>query len=242
MKKFCLLFVLCAFSVLAFAQADSYDDAANQSQSLAASSGWATLSPMQWSLGTVPARYGFYQGFTVSNGSGNNISISRVALTNSPTFLIVSPSCVGTLPTQTTCLITVQFFATDTASPSSATLTVTTNVGSLQATIKGTVVKGDATLSVLDCQGVPQLYFPCRVVMWDGPVLVTLTNNQGSSSLTINSIVAAPSPLFSILPASTCPVKGGTLPAHGSCTIDVDYTGSFQDWVTGTLSVIDDSP
>lgn len=241
MKKLALLFVLCTFSLLAFAQSDSDHDPASQQDAVQESqTGWATLSPSSWSLGTVPTRYAFYQGFTVSNGSTQNVGISNVAVTNSPTFLITSNSCGTTLSPENTCFITVQFFANLVGSPSSATLTVSTSAGPLRATVNATLVRGDVTLSPLDCTDISLQHFPCRVSMYDGPATVTLTNNL-DTVLTIDSIATNPNTLFPILGGS-CPLTGGTVPANGSCTIQVGFTGLFLTDATGTLTVIDNAP
>ncbi len=244
MKKLSLLFVLCAFSVLAFAQTDSGFDATDQHESEQESpAGWATLNPINWALGDVPAEFGYYQQYLVSNGSTGNVTIESVAISPSSSFVIASESCQQgrALQPGQTCSVTVLFYATD-LGPDSATLTVQTSTGTLPAHMTATAIMGNVTLNPLDCGGVPQPYFPCRVDMWGSPAIVTLTNEQGTR-LTIDSIKAEPSTLFSILPATTCPESpsGGTVPAHGSCTIHVKYTGNPGDWVTGTLTVTDNS-
>jgi hypothetical protein len=242
-KNLFLLLLVCMVSMLAVAQTDSTTNSVDQHGSAQISpAGWATLNPMNWALGDVPVESGNFQAFVVSNGSSANITITDISLSpsSSPSFFLTSPSsCEGTLQSGEFCYITAGFYATARGA-ASATLRVHTSAGVLPANMTATAVMDNVTLSTLDCGGVPQMYFPCRVDMELNPrATVTLTNNQGTR-LTINNIMAQPS-LFNLLPASTCPLNGGTVPAQGSCTIVVQYTGNPNAPVTGTLKVTDDA-
>lgn len=231
MKNLFLMLFVCMASVLAFAQTN-----------------WPTVGPSVWSMGTQPVDFGFSQGFVVNNGSVNDtITISSVTVTNTPIFFVLKDGCSGmTLPPQSaasTCYITVEFFNT-TMNSQSATLTVETSNGPVQANITAAAaVPDDVTLSPIDCH-ITSLRFPCRVSMWGVPsTTVTLTNHQ-ATTLTINSIVAAPTGNFSIeqsLSNNSCPTMGGTVPAHGSCTITLRYTGALGDHTNGTLTVTDEA-
>jgi hypothetical protein len=245
-------------SMLAVAQTDSPADSAgtlggrqglsqdsnNELPPSPSPAGWATLNPINWALGDVPVEFGYFQVFIVANGSSGNVTINSVVLSSSPSFFVASNSCQQGLMLQPgySCITTVGFYATDLGS-ASATLRIHTSAGVLPANMTATAVMDNVTLTPLDCGGVPQAHFPCRVDMWGPPSIVTLTNDQGTS-LTIDSITAEPSTLFSILPATTCPQSpsGGTVPPHGSCTIHVKYTGNSDDSVTGTLTVTDSAP
>jgi len=232
MKKLSLLFVLCAFSMLAFAQTDSssmeQQDPTQQSQS-----GWATLNPMSWSLGNVPLVFPVYQVFTVSNGSTANVTMGGVSVTNGSYF--VGNGCPHTLMADSVCFITVEFFATSVGAKP-ATLTVNTSGGALQTDLTATALTDDVTLNPVLCGG-----NYCYTQLQNGDVVLTLTNHQ-QTSLTIKNIVGSP-PSFSIAPATTCPEdpSQGTVPPHGSCTIKVHYTGNAGDQVTGTLTVTDNA-
>jgi len=238
MKKLSLLFVLCMFSVLAFAQIDSSNNLADQPGPVEdAPSNSAVINPASWPLGNVPVEFAFYQDFIVTNGSEDNFTITGIDPPVVP-FVIANTNCQGNLQPGASCAVTVRLYATA-LGPLSTTLKVHSSAGSVQAVMTARVITGDVTLNPVSCIDVPQEYFPCYASLFNprNRTTLTLTNNQ-NTGLTIDSISPEPN-TFVLTADGTCPQNplGGTVPPHSSCTIGVKYTGGTYDPVTGTLSI-----
>ena len=230
MKRACLLLIVCLVSVLTFAQTN-----------------WPTLSPtspVAVPYGDQPQYFGASKVFAVDNGSATEmITISSVSTGNPPTFFVYNDACTGTtLMPGTACNVTVVFFGSALNMQESDTLTVISSNGTVQTPITARAISPEVTLSPINCH-ISTLRFPCRISLWAtlGPVTLTLTNNRGTT-LTVDSIVANPTGYFTILPTGTCPfMTMGTVPPHGSCTINVEYTGNPLQHTNGELTVTDNA-
>ncbi len=231
MKKLSLLLPMCMVSMLAFGQTDSATNQTQQEFSQESPSN-VTLSPSTWGFGNVAVDFAYYEVFTLKNGGSNNITISKIVAAPSPPFSVSSTTCGGLLLRGGKCSITVQIEANKTGSKQ-GTLTVTTSAGSPQSIMTATAVD-DATLTTYNgCQEFGNV----KVGQSSKPCPVTLTNDE-PTILNISGIAIYDDPPFEIS-STTC---GNSLPALGSCTINVVFTPQQSGGYDGTLLVTDDSP
>jgi hypothetical protein len=223
MKKLGLLLILSMTPMLAFAQSDSpAPPPADQ----------VTLTPANYNFGEVPVHFPSYGGFTVHNGRSNSITISSITTAPQPPFSVFNTNCGPILGAGDSCTITVRF-EPETTGNKNGTLTVDCNAGAcpLTSTLTGSG-EHDVTVTPVSCN---------FGFVDDGsqspPCVITLKNWE-PVGLTIDSIVAAPDPPFSIL-SKTC---RSTVPADSSCTITVVFTPEREGPADGTLTVTDNSP
>ena len=232
MKKLSLLFVLCMVSMLAFAQNQSPNYLGSRSDEVPP--GDVTLAPASWDYGQVAVDFAYDKVFTLTNTRNNSITITGIVASPTPPFSVTHTTCQVTLPGNGgSCFITVQV---DARSPGLKSGTLTVDCTGAPAcpftsTLTATAMH-DVTLAPTSCN-----FGEVKVGDQSAPCVITL-KNQEPVSLTIDSIVAAPDPPYSIL-TKTC---RSTLLANSSCTITVVFTPEREGAADGTLTVTDNSP
>lgn len=185
------------------------------------------LYPTTFNFGTVNVGQMSSQNLTITNSSGTPLNISSLKTTGD--FSDNAENCVASLLPGASCTAIITFSPTQ-AGMRTGTATVTDNspsnpqVLSLTGTGQGGV---SLTPTSLTFTGV-------AVGTTSAPQTLTLTNN-GTTSITISSIVASPNPPFAYS-STTC---GSSLGAGASCTISVTFTPQNTQLASGTLSVTD---
>jgi 6-phosphogluconolactonase (cycloisomerase 2 family) len=172
------------------------------------------------------------QTVTLSNAGSASLVIAGISITglNSSDFAQTN-DCGNGLLAGANCQINVTF-TPSAVGARSATLSVSDNASGSPQT---------ASLSGLGVQMVGVILTPASLDFGDqmvgtpsSPLPVTLQNNQ-SVSLTISSITTS----GDYSQTNNC---GGSVPANGSCTINVVFTPSTAGVRNGTLTVTDNGP
>ena len=175
--------------------------------------------------------------FTITNTGGTgNLTIAS-ATVSAGSFLKTSDACTGaSLALGNTCTIDVAFNPTAVGA-SAATLTVLTNATNGTTKIAG--VTGNGVTGATVTGSVAPVSFNFGSVPVGSPSITTFTISRtgGTGNLTIAS--AAVSGLPFLITSDTC--TGASLPALGTCTIDVEYNPTAAGTFAGTLTVVTDA-
>jgi FG-GAP-like repeat/Cep192 domain 4/HYDIN/CFA65/VesB-like, Ig-like domain/Abnormal spindle-like microcephaly-assoc'd, ASPM-SPD-2-Hydin len=188
----------------------------------------ASLSPTSLSFGSVSVgSQSAVQTVTLTNTGNASLTINRVSVSGD--FSISNNACGSSLAAGASCKINLVFKPTTTGTRN-GTLSVADNAsGSPQtASLTGTGIAPQVTLSPTS------LAFATQLINTTSPAQkVTLTNN-GTSTLTINSI-GIPG---NFAETNNC---GSSVAIGGSCTINVTFTPKSAGTKSSTLSVYDNA-
>jgi hypothetical protein len=163
------------------------------------------------------------QDLFLTNNQNSSVTISNVSASGD---FAETDNCVGNLPAKGKCTVSVTFTPT-TLGPRTGTITVTDNAPNSPqtATLTGTGV-AQATLNHTSL-----VFGTFTLGVTSPPKSVTLKNNL-NTILTITSITTR----GDFAQTNTC---GGSVPALGTCTINVTFTPTAKGTRTGTLTVTD---
>jgi hypothetical protein len=183
------------------------------------------------SLSTSTVNFGYHQigtssnpqRVTLTNGGQAILTISSIAVNNSD--FSQTNTCGGSLAAGASCSITLTFKPTQPVAES-ATLSVTDNASNSPQTL---TVNGTGAVSAITVFPV-NLNFGSVTVGQSNTLPVTLAN-AANTTMTIQKI----SPSRSVYSqTNNC---GASLVAGASCTINVTFTPTAKDTVTGTLGM-----
>jgi hypothetical protein len=154
-----------------------------------------------------------------------SVSLALSSLAASTDFLETN-NCPASLPAKGSCTVNVQF-SPGTAGTKTGAVTVTYPSGSQQLMLTGTAVAPIVGLAFAPTS----LTFASTTVGSTSPSQAAVLTNTGSASLTLNSIAAS----TDFLETNNCPAS---LPAMGSCTVNVQFSPATAGSKTGTVTVI----
>ncbi len=208
------------------------DNAANSPQTVALSgTGVApvTLVPSTLGFGNVPqGTSSTARNLTLTNNQSVALTISSIS-TNNPDYTQTN-TCGSSLAAKGHCTISVTFtpsiIGTD-----NGTLSVADNASNSPQTSSLTG-KGIAQVTLMPTS---MTFATQKVGTTSAPHNATLTNNL-TTALTINTITFTGTNPGDYGQTNTC---GGSVPAHGHCTISVTFTPTATGSRTATLNVND---
>lgn len=223
------------------------DNASNGPQQTAALSGTGLAAPSSsGSLKVMPSSYTFPnqttgtssspEKFTVTNTLTSSLTISSIQI---PAPFTETNNC-STLAAGASCTVSVTYSPTSNGY-SSADLTFTYNAAGSPQTVFIAGNSGPAVIVSPTSLG----FSPQIINRASSPQTITVTNNQ-STTVTINSITttssATPSP-YTV--TNNCIASGqttGTLPANGSCAINVTFEPTKTGTFTGSVAIAFNAP
>ena len=205
-----------------------------------------TVAPSPFDFGveqlTVPTPP---QAFTVTNNTGSTITFNSIVVTGvSPAantdFAKSSDGCSPSVAAAASCTVNVTF-TPSVAAAESATLVLTAVV--MNGGLTSTEVF-DVNLTGTGSTTVPGIAFKPTNVSFSPQMLTTtsaampvMLTNSGAGPLTISSIATS----GDFAQTNTCPASPATLPASGTCTINLTFAPTAVGARTGTLTLTDDA-
>jgi len=216
------------------------DDAPTSPQSVSLSGagvGSVTLSASALNFGTVVTGQATVKSITLYNNQATPLTITSITgLPAAYTLASVANSCPltpTTIPASSSCVIALSLTATTTGAQP-GTISVNDNAPTspqtftVNANAITTIVASPASLSFASqFQGTTS-----------APKTITLTNEQ-STALPINSITVTGADSSDFTLTTNCPTAPATLPAGGSCSVQVTFTPAGTGARTASLSVND---
>ncbi|MGB2633355.1 MAG: SBBP repeat-containing protein [Candidatus Acidiferrum sp.] len=185
------------------------------------------------------------QAFTVTNNTSTSVTFNSIVVTGvSPAantdFAKSSDGCSPSVAAGATCMVDVTF-TPSVAAAESATLVITavvTNGGQPSSEVFNVNLTGTGSTTVPGISFNPTTvpFNPQMLTTTSAAMPVTLTN-PGTGPLTINSITAS----GDFAQTNTCPSSPTTLPALGTCTINVTFAPTAVGARTGTLTFTDNA-
>ena len=179
------------------------------------------------------------QSVQVTNCGSAPLAISSIA-SNNAAFAVPagSNSCTASLPVKGTCSVTV-VFAPTAAQTYAGQLTFTSNASTATTSIPLSGSGGEPVAG-FGPPGVTQslVFSPLLVGQTSAAQYIGLYNN-GTVPLTIYLSQIAVTSGFALVPGGNCP---SSLPAHGSCSIFVEFAPTAAGTSNGTLSVSSSDP
>jgi sugar lactone lactonase YvrE len=178
-----------------------------------------------------------YQGFILTNTSGNPLSIGSVALTGTSKtqFLVSANTCPATLAAGAGCTIHLHFYPNVTG-PASAALTITDNaIGSPQSV----TLTGTATPPPTVSLSTTTIAFGNVTVKTESLYQPFTLTNTGGSPLTITGIALTGTNKTQFLISSNyCPTS---LSAGANCTIHLHFYPTVTGPATAALTITDNA-
>jgi Abnormal spindle-like microcephaly-assoc'd, ASPM-SPD-2-Hydin/Beta-propeller repeat len=205
-----------------------------------------TVAPSPFDFGVVqlsvptPA-----QAFVATNNTGSTITFNSIVVTGvSPAantdFAKSSDDCSPSVAAAATCTVNVTF-TPSVAAAESATLVITavvTNGGLTSTQVFDVNLTGTGSTTVPGIAFNPtSLAFGPQALTTTSAAMPVMLTNPGTGPLTINSITAS----GDFAQTNNCPSSPTTLPASGTCTINVTFTPTALGARTGTLTFTDNA-
>ncbi len=185
------------------------------------------------------------QAFTVTNNTSSSITFTSIVVTGvSPAsntdFAKSSDACSPSVAAGTTCTVNVTF-TPSVAAAESATLVITavvTNGGLISTQVFDVNLTGTGSTMVPGIAFNPtSLSFGPQALTTTSAAMPVMLTNPGTGPLTINSIAAS----GDFAQTNNCPASPTTLPASGTCTINVTFTPTVLGTRTGALTFTDNA-
>jgi hypothetical protein len=187
------------------------------------------LTPLSLTfLATIVNQPSAAQIITVANTGGNTATLQPPVILGEPgDFSINANTCGTTLPTQTSCSISILF--TPTASGArSATLSITDSAGTQTASLSGI---GNAPAT--DTLAPLSLTFAQQQIGTTSPAQTITLTNSGGVPLTLIAASLSPGD-FSVVNAC-----GNSLAPHSTCALNVTFSPTAIRLRTATLTLTD---
>lgn len=191
-----------------------------------------TISPQTLDFGLVSLGTSSQRGnFRVQNTCTGRSNILSASLTGSPEYTIQSNSCVGAVPTGSSCDVVVVLTPTSTGSKS-ATLSVSgTPGGTVQATMTGTSIPGGDGFVISPSQND---FGSVTVGQMSALVTFTIMNGGGASTGGLTTTITGVDFASFMIASNSC---AAPLAPGASCTIMVRFAPTSPGARTATLAV-----
>ncbi len=180
-----------------------------------------TLTFPATTLGSTSA----VQNITIANTGGSTAILQTPAITGD--FQISANTCGTSLPSQTSCTVSI-VFAPTLSGPRTGTLTVVDSAGTQTATLAGT-----GTSPATDALSPTSLTFSAQQLGTTSALQAINLTNAGDVALTL---IAASITAGDFTVVNAC---GNSLAAHSTCTLQVAYVPKALGPATGILTVAD---
>lgn len=210
-----------------------------------------TVAPSPYSFGPQPVGApSVPQGFVVTNNTASTATFNSIVVTGvSPAantdFAISADGCSPSgVAAGLQCTVSVTF-TPSVAAAESAKLVITavvTNGGQDSTQVFDVNLSGTGSATAPGVKlSVPNLPFNPQMLTTTSASMPVMLTNNGNGLLTINSIAASGDFAATSTGATACPIGPATLPAAGTCTINVTFAPTVVGARTGTLTVMDNA-
>ena len=202
-----------------------------------------SLSPSSTlGFGTVVVGVPTTKILTLTNNQPGPLSISSItgltgvfAVNTAQTTCPYPSGAVPGIPTGNSCVIAVDLTATATGVQSQILAINDDGPGSPHSV----TMTGSAKQQVILAP--PSLYFPSQFVGTTSAAKTITLNNDLTRALTIASVTLSGTSASEFNVSTTCPTSPATLPASGTCALQVTFSPIASGTRTATLTVSDDA-
>jgi Abnormal spindle-like microcephaly-assoc'd, ASPM-SPD-2-Hydin len=182
------------------------------------------------------------QTVTITNGGTASTSLAGFSLSANFAVATGGGTCGNntTLAPAASCTFAITFSPTATG-PLSGSFVVSQNVtggGPLTVALSGTGTAGAGAISLTPSS----LAFGSQSVGTTSAAQTVTVSNTGTTTVTFTSFgVTTGFALGSGMNAGSCNPESNTIPAGGSCTINVQFAPTAASAITGTLTIVDNA-